>query len=265
MGHPRRRIFRLPKYQALFNRCGLGNSGIDSTLATLESSTWSGRVGISVIAVRDIATVPEVVQTVMKAATHVPFVVLESSCPNISGGYDTKEDLDFLDLVLRALQDAGCSIPLWVKISPELSDAELAAFVDVCIKYSVSAIVAGNTASRHADFGIPEKVSQMVSAKIGGTGGLSGKPLFPATLRNIRRLRKLIGNRAIRIVACGGISSADEAWQCIRAGASLVEILTGLIYEGPALIRTINEGLLRMMREHGYSSIADVVGSEART
>jgi dihydroorotate dehydrogenase len=190
------------------------------------------------------------------------YVALNISCPNTTEG-KTFEEPNSLDRLLRQVLDVrkevNPRVPILVKLSPPLSDrvvfdSLMDELVSVCTGHGVHGFIASNTASDRTGLSTPPEVLASI-----GPGGLSGKPIERRSTRLVRYLFEKTGG-SVPIIGVGGIDSAEGAYAKIKAGASLVQLYTGLIYHGPGLVRTIKEQLVELLREDGYSSVSQAVG-----
>lgn len=270
-GNPRPRSFRLPEDEALINRMGLPNEGAANVMRRIEKA---GRpepfpIGINVAKSHDSACVGDRAQDdfvagVQTARPIADFITLNVSCPNTEDG-NTFEEPDALDAllsrVMAARNGASRPTPVLVKLSPPQSetidDGRLREITSTCLSHNVDGLVACNTAVDRVNLKTNAKRLDAI-----GPGGLSGKPLAQRAEEMVRRLYRLTEG-ALPIIGVGGIDSAEAAWQRIRAGASLLQLYTGLVYHGPGLVREINRGLVRKMDEADVASLQYVVGSAA--
>lgn len=269
-GNPKPRAFRLPDDRALINRMGLNNDGAEEVAERLEEtrSARSRPLGINVAKTHD----PEVMGTDALEDFRVSFrqlkgqadyVVLNVSCPNTADGttFEDPEALDDLLGVIDSEQKApGLAVPLLVKFSPPLNDrvvfdTRLEDLVAVAKAHDVSGFVATNTASDRQGLRTnPETLAEI------GEGGVSGPPLASRSTRLVKYLYQMTGGET-PIIGVGGVRDAASAYAKIRAGASLVQLYTALIYEGPGIVREIKEGLVERLRDDGYVSVENAVGS----
>jgi dihydroorotate dehydrogenase len=239
-GHPPPRLFRLPEQRALVNRMGFNNDGADRIARRLSSSI---PVGVNVGKNRDVElkdAAAHYAETMQKC--RADFYVLNVSSPN-TPGLRRLQEREFLDDLLAGARSA-VSAPVLLKLAPDLSFEQMDDAVALAESHHLDGFVATNTTVEHP---VPPE------------GGLSGAPLRRRSTECVRHLRR--GSR-LPIIGVGGIFSAADAYEKIRAGASLVEVFTGLIYEGPALVRDIHRGLLRLLERDGFGSLAEAVGTE---
>ncbi len=271
-GNPKPRAFRLPDDRALINRMGLNNRGarkISRRLARLDGKR-DVVLGVNLAKTHDSSimgddAVADFRESYRLLAPHADYVALNVSCPNTAEG-KTFEDPSALEALLWAIREERAalsrSVPLLVKLSPPMServayDSAVEAIVELGRKYGVDGYIASNTAPDRDGLQTSEEVLHDI-----GSGGLSGRPLAERSTHLVRYLHRLTGG-AVPIIGVGGVFSADDAYRKIRAGASLIQIYTGLVYEGPSLVRRIKEGLVQLLQRDGFSRISDVVGTDA--
>lgn len=260
-GNPRPRIWRIEKYRALVNRMGFPSDGMDqvaSRLAEPNAKTRRMRIGVNLGPNR--ATSPERVPEDYAALTRrmaglADFLVINLSSPNTSGLRDFQAP-ERMRKVIKTVQAACAEIgirrPLLVKLAPDLERLMLGEICAAAVELELAGIVATNTSLDHAALGVAP----------GRDGGLSGTPLKFRSREIIAAIYQLTRGR-IPIIGVGGIVTAEDAYGHLRAGASLVELYTGLIYHGPGLVGRIKSGLLDLLRQDGFRSISEAVGREA--
>ena len=253
-GNPQPRLFRLAEDGAVINRMGFNNRGLVEAAKRLERrDRRRGIVGINIGANRDSPDrINDYVRGARMMAPLADYLTVNISSPNTPGLRDLqgKEALgELLDRVSEARGENGP--PLFLKLAPDLEPGDIDDIAEVAVSRRVDALIVGNTTvsrpplrSRHA----------------GEAGGLSGEPLAPLALRRLKDFRAATGG-GIPLIAAGGIGSAEDAWERIRAGASLVQLYTALAFEGPGLARRIVTGLDRLREEAGFATIAEAVGS----
>ncbi|MFC3995716.1 quinone-dependent dihydroorotate dehydrogenase [Nocardiopsis sediminis] len=273
-GNPRPRLFRLPADRAIVNRMGFNNDGSIAVAERLHRrrARWDARAGVGrprplvgvnigkTKAVPEDGAVADYAASARRLAEFADYMVVNVSSPNTPGLRDLQavERLrPLLSAVRAALDDAGHEgVALLVKIAPDLADPDIDAVADLALDLGLDGIIATNTTISRD--GLASGAAEVENA---GTGGLSGAPLKERALGVLRRLRARVGDRLV-LVAVGGIETPEDAWDRIRAGATLVQGYTGLIYGGPLWPRRINAGLARLVRAAGYRSIADAVGTD---
>jgi dihydroorotate dehydrogenase len=239
---------------------GFPNGGAEAAARRLGRRRLAdGAVGVNVgktkaVALEDAAADYEA--SVRRLAPLADYVVLNVSSPNTPGlrELQTVEQLRALVAAARAgMEAASARPPLLVKISPDLGDEDLDAVADLALELRLDGIVAVNTTVDRAGVeGAP------------AAGGVSGRPLKPRALAVLRRLHARTEGR-LTLISVGGIETAEDAWERIRAGATLVQAYTGFVYGGPLWPRRVNRGLARLVREAGLASVQDAVASGAAT
>ena len=260
-GNPRPRLFRLRKDRALINRMGFNNCGAHAAACRLAARAPRRSVlGVNIGKTKTVAleqAVDDYVRSAALLAPHADYMVVNVSSPNTPGLRDLQA-IETLRPLLQAVRGAlvkaepNRRVPLLVKIAPDLADADVDAVADLALELGLDGVIAVNTTIGRAGLkSSAEKVARC------GAGGLSGRPLGPRALEVLSRLRARLGERAL-LVSVGGIENADDVWQRLRAGASLVQVYTALIYEGPSLIAALNRGLARRLREAGVRELAEL-------
>lgn len=250
-GNKRPRAFRLPKDEAIINRMGLNNWGARTVIRRMERSTIIP-VGVNIAKTHDSsitgdAAIRDYLSSYSEAVKTADYITINISCPNTSDGR-TFEDPAALQELLDALPNADeREIPTLVKFSPDLSKEQLTKLVNLCEEHSIDGYAASNT-SNSCD-GLQTN-SQKIEAI--GRGGLSGKPIFSKSLKTVQQIRSITDKP---IIGIGGIHSFETALKMLKAGANLLQIYTGFIYEGPGLAKKINRNLAHYLDEHNLSSL----------
>ena len=254
-GNPKPRLFRLVEDKAVINRMGFNNAGADAAETRLRRRARKGGVvGVNVGANKDsadrIADYAEMVRRMAPLATYLTVNISSPNTPGLRALQDEGALVALLDAVMDARGKSGP--PVFLKVAPDLETPDIDAIARIVLDKGLGALIVANTtvsrpalSSRHRD----------------ETGGLSGAPLKPLALQRVRDFRSATG-AAIPLVGVGGIASAEDAWERIRAGASLVQVYSAMVYEGPGLGSAIARGLARKMHRHGMASIEEAVGSE---
>lgn len=266
-GNPKPRLFRLPDDQAFLNRLGGNNQGAKVVAERLQQ-TWtvyprSTPVGINLIKSKITpleAATEDYVQSFQALENVADYFVVNVSSPN-TPGLRSLQSSDELGKILAGLQAANSNNkPLLVKIAPDLTWEEIDQILDLAKTYQLAGIVATNTTLQRD--GLKTEILAATGQAIRiEAGGISGAPLRQRSTEIIRYLyRKTEGT--LPLVGVGGIFSAEDAWEKIQAGASLLQLYTGWIYQGPWLIRDILQGLTQKLEEQGFEHIQQAVGSE---
>jgi dihydroorotate dehydrogenase len=267
-GNPRPRLFRLSEDQALINRAGFNNEGAAAFVKRVERNRPECVLGVS-IGKSKITPLEEANDDYLKSFELVynvaDYIAVNVSSPNTPQLRELQQSeqltslLSVLQLRGRELQKRHEKyVPLLVKLSPDLERNDLEMIVDVIKGLQIDGIIATNTTisrdNLHTD-------STLVAAC--GEGGLSGRPLKNVSTKMIAELYELTGGK-IPLIGVGGIFTAEDAWEKISAGASLVQLYTGLIYQGPNIAQQINEGLSRILAREGFANLEAAVGHRAR-
>jgi len=263
-GNPRPRLFRLPRDRALINRMGFNNEGAPAVARRL-AHRGAGTVGANIGKTRRVAedaAIADFTDSAERLAPHADYLVVNVSSPNTPGLRDLQavDKLRPLLVAVRAACDRASPmrrVPLLVKIAPDLADADIDAIADLALELGLDGIIATNTTIARTDLATPDAAVAAL-----GAGGLSGPPLAGRALAVLRRLRARLGAR-ITLIAAGGIETADDAWQRIRAGATLVQAYTAFIYGGPMWPRRIQRELAAKLRAAKLSSIEGAIGDAA--
>ena len=257
-GNPKPRLFRLAADEAVINRLGFNNAGQTRALERLQERDRSlGLIGVNIgankLAVEQGKAIEDYRAGAETMAPVADFLTVNISSPNTPGLRALQDGAMLAELLAAVTEARGDhGPPIFLKLAPDLEPGEVDAMARAAIDGGAAAIVIGNTTlSRPA----------LRSRYAGETGGLSGKPLAPLALERLRDFRNASGG-ALPLIAVGGIDSAEAAWTRIRAGASLVQLYSALVYHGPALAMRIVAGLERLRQHEGFATIADAVGSE---
>lgn len=258
-GNPKPRLFRMPEDRAVINRMGFNNGGAAAAVERLRVRKGRpGIVGVNIGANKDSADRIFDYATMARAmAPLASYLAVNVSSPNTPGLRALQDEGALRELLaaVTAARDEKCGAsgpPIFLKVAPDLTPDDVDAIARLAIEMRLGALIVSNTTiarpilrGRHAGEG----------------GGLSGVPLRDLALERLRDFRKATGG-GVSLVGVGGISSADDAWQRIRAGASLIQIYSAMVFEGPGLVRRILRGLEARMKREGCQSIAEAVGSE---
>jgi dihydroorotate dehydrogenase len=244
-GNPPPRLVRLPEQRALINRMGFNNDGADAIVPRVPPAPHRVPIGVNIGKSRDVelaGAAGDYAQTLEQFHGRADFFVINISSPN-TPGLRKLQDRSLLDELLAKLKQ---QTPVLVKVAPDLTFEQLDDVLELTSKHGIAGIVATNTTVNHPT--PPE-------------GGLSGAPLRDRATECVRHIWRQTRGK-LSIVGVGGIFTAADAYEKMRAGASLVEVWTGMIYEGPVVAHNINLGLLRLLEQDGFGSIAQAVGTE---
>jgi len=256
-GNPKPRMFRLPQHEAIINRMGFNNAGVDALVRNVQKSAYNGVLGINIGKNKDTANeqaVDDYLFCLERVHAHASYVTVNISSPNTQGLRDLQQEETLRRFIgtLREAQErlgaqAGARKPMLLKIAPDLSEGELDAIAEVLLASGIDGVICTNTTVDHA---------AVINEPNGNeNGGLSGKPLFAPSTAVLRGMRKRLGER-IAIIGVGGILDGGDAAEKLDAGATLVQLYSGLVYRGPKLVaECVDE--IRRQREHAHASGAD--------
>ena len=264
-GKPKPRLFRLRPDHALINRMGFNSIGLDAVSERLERWRQSGsafgrplgvNIGVnhdSVDPARDYAA------GLTRVAALADYVAVNVSSPN-TPGLRAWQTGDALDRLLAALADAHARLdappPILLKLAPEIGGGDLAKLLDAIDGAPIAGLILTNTATA--------RPPSLASREREEEGGLSGPPIAPRALKVLRRTYALSGGQ-LPLIGVGGIDSAEAAYARIRAGASLIQLYTALVYRGPRLVGEITQGLARLLAADGFASLEQAIGADHRS
>ena len=256
-GNPRPRLFRLPEDRGVINRMGFPGHGLEAARARLAARPRRGFVGVNIGANKDSTDrAADYVTGCVALAPYADYLVCNVSSPNTPGLRNLQGRTELAGL-LKRVQDAIAAkpVPLVVKIAPDATDDDLDDIVFVCRDLKLDGIVVGNTTlSRPASLRSDRKAE---------TGGLSGAPLTALSTEVLRKTAQR-AERQFPLIGCGGVGSGADAYAKIRAGATLVQLYSAMVYEGPPLVRRVKDELAILLARDGFASVDDAVGADLR-
>lgn len=253
-GNPKPRLFRLVEDEAVINRMGFNNAGQQAAGALLQNipeQARTGPIGINIGANKDSADrVADYVIGVLNMEALADYLTVNISSPNTPGLRALQDKAALDDLLAQVMAARTRDTPVFLKVAPDLQPADIDDIVGVAMARGIAALIVSNTTiSRPA----------LVSRHAGEAGGLSGAPLRDMAQQRIIDFRKASGGQ-MPLIGVGGIASAQDAYARIRAGASLVQIYSALVYQGPGLARRINKQLACLLEADGFTNIAEAIG-----
>lgn len=251
-GNPRPRVFRLPHDAAVINRMGFPNDGMETVAARLRGTSSPGMLGINLASNSDSAEpAADFVALVERFAPFADYLTLDISCPNTANGQVFLDPGCLDDLLARLVATERGGTPLVAKLSPDIDDALLIDLLSVLLARRIDGIIVSNTTSARPP--LRDTVNER--------GGLSGAPLFAASTALLARVAAIV-NGAIPLIGVGGITSGADAYAKIRAGATVVQLYTGLIYAGTRLVTAINRDLVTLLQRDGFTSVHEAIGAD---
>lgn len=245
VGNPKKRLFRLKADEGIINRMGFNNEGMEAAIAQLKKN--KGKLIIGGNIGKNTDTLPEnytqdYLECFNALHPYVDYFVLNVSCPNV-GSHAKLTDKDYLIELIGEVQKANKTFdvekPILLKIAPDLNDIQLDEIIELVAETHIDGVIATNTSVSRAELKTPVETLEAI-----GNGGVSGKPIKDKSTKVIKYLAEKSG-KAFPIIGVGGIHSAQDALEKIEAGADLVQVYTGFIYEGPRLIKSINKALIK--------------------
>ena len=259
-GNPRPRLFRLPKDNAIIVNYGLCNDGVEKVVDRIKNKRFRIPVGISIAKTND-STIngDDSVDDYYKSfyfAKHIgDYITINISCPNTGDGRSFEDPL-LLEKLLKKIGKTNKTI--FLKLSPDLPRERLDKIIKLSEKYSISGFILTNLTHDRS------KLKTSKSELDGKKGGVSGWAVRNKSLDMLKYVYKKTKGKFV-IISVGGIFSAEDAYERIKNGASLVQLITGMIYKGPALIKHINTGLVKLLERDGYNNISEAIGADVRT
>ena len=257
-GNPKPRLFRLEEDQAVVNRMGFNSGGLDAAVERLRRRRQTGIVGVNLGKNRDSGdAVADYSEGIRRASEVADYLVVNVSSPNTPGLRDLQRRASLQSLLvplLRARDESRRPVPLLVKIAPDLTSEEREDIASIALAAGVDGLIVSNTTV--------DRPASLASRYAIEPGGLSGRPLFASSTALLADMYRLTQGR-LPLIGVGGVGSAAEAYQKIRAGACLVQLYTALVFAGPGLVTDIKKGLAELLRADGFACVAEAVGAPA--
>ena len=257
-GNPRPRLFRLKEDKAVINRMGFNNDGLDAVKTRLEARQGRpGIIGGNVGANKDSEDrIADYVTAIKGILGLVSYITINISSPNTPGLRALQSRESLAELINRCIEARGADkTPMLVKVAPDLVEADVEDIAAVALESGIDGLIVSNTTITR-----PDTLRSQHKAE---TGGLSGAPLFNASTEMLRRFHARVGHQ-MPLIGVGGIASGADAYAKIRAGASLVQLYSSLVYEGPGLVARIKTDLVKLLARDGFASVAEAVGADAK-
>ena len=256
-GNPKPRIFRLEEDMALINRLGFNNSGSEKVRSRIILNSPKGLFGINIGPNKDtINRMDDYLIGLRKFYNLADYLTINISSPNTENlrSFHNEDELnELLNLIEKEKKILKTTVPITVKISPDIEDQNINKISDLILKHKVEALIVSNTTDKNR-----ENLSNINKLE---KGGLSGKPLEKRSNELINKFYKILKNK-VKIIGVGGVDSGQSAYQKIISGASLIQLYTGMIYQGPSIASKISEELINILDKERVKNISDVVGSK---
>ena len=257
-GNSKPRIFRLENDNAMINRLGFNNDGIEIVKNRIQQEKKNGIVGINIGPNKDTKEQKEDFCIGLKNFMQLAdYITINISSPNTEGlrDFHNQEKLnDLLKSLNKIKNEEKKNIPILLKISPDISDNHISEIVTIAIENSISALILTNTTNTNRD--------NLTSDSKNEEGGLSGEPLQELSTKMIKKFYKKISGK-IPIIGVGGVNSGKSAYEKITAGASLLQLYTGFVYKGPAIVKNIKQELIEILKNKGFSNIKEAIGKDS--
>ena len=253
-GNPRPRLFRLAEDQAVINRMGFNNEGHDVVLKRLEARrNRGGIVGVNIGTNKDASDrVADYVAGIERFKNVASYITINISSPNTPGLRNMQGREELLKLLSALNAKRKTALPMLLKIAPDLTESDLHDVADACAKEAVDGVIIANTTISR-----PHLASQHAAQQ----GGLSGQPLFQLSTQQLALFYKMTAGR-IALIGVGGVCDVETAWAKIGAGASLIQLYSALVFQGPGLVEQICAGLDEKLRAGGFANLCDAVGHQ---
>jgi dihydroorotate dehydrogenase len=252
VGNPKPRLFRLKEDHAVINRMGFNNRGQAAALERLDKRERRGIVGVNIGANKDSADrVADYVAGVRAMNPVADYLTVNISSPNTPGLRNLQAGGELVELLAAVRETRSPGPPIFLKVAPDLELSDHERIVRAAIDSGIDALIVSNTTISRPP---------LKSREANEAGGLSGRPLKALALEQLRKFRAASGGE-IPLIAVGGIENADDAWERIAAGASLIQLYSAMVYEGPGIAKRIAEGLAQRLKREGFSNISEAVGS----
>ena len=256
-GNPKPRVFRLEEDEALINRLGFNNSGADIIGSRIKSNPPNGLLGINIGPNKDTKNKIEDfligLRKFNKLADYLTINISSPNTENLRSFHNTSELHELLDEIAKEKKTLNTLVPIVVKISPDINNHEIENICEILVKYEVSAIIISNTTDRNR-----ENLKNINKLE---KGGLSGKPLENKSNLLINMFYKILKNK-IKIIGVGGVDSVSSAYEKIKNGASVIQLYTGMVYQGPDIAQKISKELVEIVRNKGANNISELVGTK---
>jgi len=254
-GNPKPRVFRLVEDQALINRLGFNNLGSENVSKRIRSNLNNGLLGINIGPNKDSSNrLNDYLIGIKKFHDIADYITINISSPNTENLRNFHDETKF-DELMSAIQkekiNLKSKIPIVVKISPDISDDQIELISKVSLEYNISAIIVSNTTSKNR-----EKLNNILKHQ---KGGLSGKPLEEEANKLISKFYKLLKGK-VQIIGVGGVDSGESAYKKIIAGASYIQLYTGMVFQGPSIVRKIKKELKEILIDEGVNNFKEIVG-----
>ena len=254
LGNPKPRVFRLEQDQALINRLGFNNHGSEIVSKRIANDLPSGFLGINIGPNKDTLNKEDDFYICLsKLSSFAGYITINISSPNTEG-LRNFHDQTQLEKLLRGIKNKNVTKPIAIKISPDIKDSEISKIIELIIKYKIQGIIVSNTTDNNRD-----KLSDI---KRNEKGGLSGQPLKDISTSLVKKFYGETKGK-IEIIGVGGVDSGQSAFEKIAAGASAIQLYTGMVYKGPGIVKEIKKDLISILKKENIKNVSDAIGINA--
>jgi dihydroorotate dehydrogenase len=257
-GNPKPRIFRLEKDLALINRLGFNNDGLEIVKSRITNNTPKGTLGINIGPNKDTKNKGnDYIECLSRIHKYADYITINISSPNTEGLRDFHDKENFEELlskINRYKKSKNIIKPIIVKISPDIKEKNISDIVELLIKHKVDGVIISNTTDKNRE--------NIIGNNRIEKGGLSGAPLKDISTKLIKKFYYDLKNK-IPIIGVGGIDSGESAFEKITAGASLVQLYTGMIYKGPTIVKEIKKELIEIFKREKIKNLKDIIGTNS--
>ncbi len=255
-GNPKPRVFRLEKDRALINRLGFNNDGLEEVSKRLEKNSPNGFLGINIGPNKDSNDrIEDYLKCIKKIYNFANYITINISSPNTPGLRDFHDE-SILQKLLKNITEFtkknNIQKPLTLKVSPDMSESEISKIIELMKKFNIQGVIISNTTDKNRE--------NLTGTHKSETGGLSGKPLSKISNDLIKKFYKEIGGK-ITIIGVGGVNSGLTAYEKLKSGANLLQLYTGMIYEGPGIVKKIKVELIDILKKDKIKNVSEIVGS----
>ncbi len=260
-GNKKPRLWRLKKSEGLIVYYGLKNDGCEKIAKKLKNKKFNIPIGISIAktnckyTANKEAGINDYIKAFITLKDIGNYITINISCPNAFGGRPFTKPKDLNDLLIE-IEKIPCDKPIFLKLAPDLNTNELDDIINICNNHRIAGFICANLTKDRTNI----KIKKYLKDKdIKTVGGISGKPVRDLSTQLIKYIYQKTKCKYI-IIGCGGVFSAEDAYEKIKAGASLIQLITGMIFKGPQLISEINQGIVTLLEKDGYKNISQAIG-----
>jgi len=258
LGNPKPRIFRLEKDEAMINRLGFNNDGLEIITKRILDDAPKGILGINIGPNKDTKNkIDDFITCLDKVHSLASYITINISSPNTRGLRDFEEKNsmnDLLESVNNLKKNNQIKKPIFIKLSPDINDSDFSNIMEIILKYKIDGIILSNTTNKNRE--------NLLDPQKNEEGGLSGEPLKDISTQMIKKFYKE-NKKKITIIGVGGINSGKSAFEKISSGAQAVQLYTGMVYKGPSIVKEIKKDLISILKKEGIKSIKEAVGIKA--